>query len=139
MNNDVALLIAVFGSHINHQIEGRTRIQKEVCLLKFQSKIPFSFSYKSYYYGPYSEDLSGTISMLVGVKVLKETMVSVGYNSYRYDYSLTEQGQILFNNLAQSNHSLISKIKAAVKELEKIETPQLVLRAKAESGMESIG
>jgi len=139
LDTDVALLIAVFGSHTDGKIEGRTRIQKEICLLKFQSKIPFNFHYKSYFYGPYSEDLSETINTLVGVKLLKEAMIHVGYNSYRYDYSLTEQGQKLFDKLSETNNPLIPKIRKQIKKIEKIDTPQLVSLAKTESGMESIG
>jgi len=137
IDTDVALLIAVFGSHDNGKIEGRTRIQKEICLLKFQSEIPFTFNYKSYYYGPYSEDLSETINTLVGVKLLKETMVSVGYNSYRYVYSLTEQGKKLSDKLFATKEPLIAKIKREIEKLEIIGTPELVLLAKAKSGMES--
>ena len=137
IDTDVALLIAVFGSHSDGKIEGRTRIQKEICLLKFQSKIPFRFNYKSYYYGPYSEDLSETINTLVGVKLLKETIVSVGYNSYRYDYSLTEQGKKLSDKLFETNGSFFTKLQREIKKLEIIDTPELVLLAKAKSGMES--
>lgn len=138
IESDVALLIAVFGFHNGKKIEGRTRIQKEICLLKYQSKVPFNFNYKSYFYGPYSEDLSETVNTLVGVKLLKETTISVGYNSYRYDYSLTEQGEKLFEKIRSSNNLLIPKIEKRVKKLETIDTPRLVLLAKAESGMESI-
>jgi uncharacterized protein YwgA len=81
--SDVSLLIAAFGFHNGQMIEGRTRIQKEICLLKFKSKIPFAFNYKSYFYGPYSEELSETVNLLVGAKVLRENMIPVGYNSYR--------------------------------------------------------
>jgi uncharacterized protein YwgA len=119
-------------------IEGRTRIQKEICLLKFKSKIPFTFNYRSYYYGPYSEELSETINMLVGVKLLKENMISVGYNTYRYDYSLTEQGEALFERICQKPNPLLGKIQKDVRKMEKIETPRLVSLAKAISGMESI-
>jgi uncharacterized protein YwgA len=136
--SDISLLIAVFGFHNEKKIEGRTRIQKEICLLKFKAKIPFTFNYKSYYYGPYSEELSETINTLVGVKLLKETAFSVGYNSYRYDYSLTEQGEILFKKICQNLDPIINKLQEEANSIEEIETPRLVLLAKAVSGMDSI-
>ena len=136
--SDISLLIAVFGFHEGRKIEGRTRIQKEICLLKFKSKIPFTFNYKSYFYGPYSEELSETINTLVGVKLLKETAISVGYNSYRYDYFLTEQGEILFKQICQNADPIVNRLQKEAKTIEKIDTPKLVLLAKAESGMDSI-
>lgn len=135
--SDIALLITVFGLHKDKKIEGRTRIQKEVCLLKFKSKIPFTFNYKSYYYGPYSEELSETINTLVGVKLLKEIITSVGYNSYRYDYSLTKQGEELFKRICPKSNSL-RQLRQEVKAFESIETPSLVSLAKAVSGLDSI-
>jgi len=137
-DNDVALLLAVFGCHKNKTIAGRVRIQKEVCLLMYQSKIPFGFNYKSYHYGPYSEDLFQVINNLVSVNLLSETVVSVGYNSYRHDYSLTGQGEKLFKKLCESNMTYLTEIQSKIAELENIETPQLTLMAKAASGMSSI-
>ena len=136
--SDIALLIAVFGLHKDKKIEGRTRIQKEICLLKFKSKIPFTFDYKSYYYGPYSEELSETINTLVGVKLLKETVTAVGYNSYRYDYILTKEGQVLFDKICRKSNYLAKKLRKEIKTFENTETPTLVSLAKAASGLDSI-
>jgi uncharacterized protein YwgA len=136
--SDIALLVTVFGLHKDNKIEGRTRIQKEICLLKFKSKIPFTFDYKSYYYGPYSEELSETINTLVGVKLLKETITAVGYNSYRYDYFLTKEGEVLFNRICRKSNYLIGKLRKEIKTFENIETPTLVSLAKAASGLDSI-
>lgn len=136
--SDIALLIAVFGLHKDKRIEGRTRIQKEVCMLKFKSKIPFSFEYKPYYYGPYSEELSDTINTLVGVKLLKESMTTVGYNLFRYDYKLTKQGEELFENLCNMRVDLVKPLRKQVRNLESIATPNLVTQAKAVSGLDSI-
>lgn len=137
-NNDIALLIAVFGLHKDNKIEGRTRIQKEICLLKFKSKIPFTFDYKSYFYGPYSEELSETINILVGVKLLKETVTAVGYNSYRYDYVLTKEGETLFNMIRRKSNYIVKKLRKEIDAFENIGTPTLVTRAKAASGLDSI-
>jgi len=137
-NSDIALLIAVFGAHKNNKITGRTRIQKEICVLKYKSKIPFTFEYKSYFYGPYSEELSETINTLVGVKLLKETVTATGYNSYRYDYFLTEKGKELFQKLNHDANGLINKLQKQIKTLDQLDTPDLVSYAKAVSGLDSI-
>lgn len=139
VNRDIPLLIAVFGLHQNKTIAGRTRIQKEVCLLKFKAQLPFTFEYKSYFYGPYSEELSDTINTLVGVKLLEETVTATGYNSYRYDYALTKQGEELFTKISQEDSELLDKISAEIKTFEEMSTPELVATAKSASGLKSIG
>ena len=58
---DLTLLISVFGVIPERKIQGRTRIQKLICLLKFKDKLPFSFKFKSLF-GPYSNDLSESIN-----------------------------------------------------------------------------
>lgn len=137
VHTDITLLISVFGFHRGNKIEGRTRIQKEVCLLKYRSKLPFTFDYKPYFYGPYSDELSETINTLVGVKLLKETIIPVGFNSFRYDYTLTEQGRQLFDRIRQ-NLVNPDSLRREIQELEGIGTHDLVSLAKAISGIDSI-
>ncbi len=56
--------------------------------------IPQDFIY--YHYGPYSQELSATISELVSFGLLNETQTSQGY-----EYSLTEDGKELINLLEE--------------------------------------
>lgn len=135
---DIVLLISVFGAHEDNRIEGRTRIQKEICLLKHKSDLPFSFNFKPYYYGPYSEELSKTINTLVGVKLLKETITPIGFNTFRYNYMLTEQGRQLLSKIQKDFGELVNAVPKEVKTLERIETPDLVSLAKKISGIESL-
>jgi uncharacterized protein YwgA len=135
---DIVLLISVFGAHEGNRIEGRTRIQKEICLLKYGSHLPFTFGYRPYYYGPYSEELSETLNTLVGVRLLKETITPVGFNSFRYDYALTEQGRRLLDRFPDDFAEPISRISEEVRQFEALETPALVALAKRISGIESV-
>lgn len=135
---DLALLICMFGVHSDGKIEGRTRIQKMVCILKFKENLPFTFNFKPYYYGPYSDELSETINTLVGMKLLKEIIAPTRYYSYRYDYELTEQAKQLFSKIQQKNEDLITYLSEKVGELEHLSTPDLVGYAKRISGIESI-
>ncbi len=137
-NTDIILLLSVFGAHEENKIEGRTRIQKEICLLKYRSGLPFSFDFRPYYYGPYSEELSDTLNTLVGVKLLKETIIPVSSNSFRYDYTLTQQGKELFDKFQEEIKQIIKLVSKEVKEFEMMSTPNLVSLAKKISGIESI-
>jgi uncharacterized protein YwgA len=135
---DLQLLISVFGVHKGSKIEGRTRIQKEICLLKYQSREPFTFDYKSYYYGPYSEDLAETIERLVTLRFLEEKITSVGIDSLRYDYILTEAGKESFRKIRQNLSDSVTRISREVRELDDLPTPSLVSLAKRISGIESL-
>jgi len=135
---DIVLLISVFGAHENNRIEGRTRIQKEICLLKHSSRLPFSFDFKPYYYGPYSEELSETINTLVGLKLLKETITPVSFDSFRYNYTLTEQGRQLFQRIQRDFGELVDSVSEEARKLEEVKTSDLVFLAKKISGIESL-
>ena len=90
---DTVFLLSIFNSLGSNKIEGRTRLQKMVYILKEKEKIPFSFKYKPYFYGPYSEELYETIQDLVALNLLKEEIEPKGNGVYQYDYVLTEPGK----------------------------------------------
>ena len=136
--NDLALLIAFFGVNRNGKIEGRTRIQKLVCLLQCKAKIPFSFNFKPYYYGPYSDELSEAINMLVGMKLLKEVIIPTHYYSYRYDYELTSKGKTLYSKIQERSELIIEKLRQEIEPYEDMKTPDLVKYAKEITGIPSI-
>jgi uncharacterized protein YwgA len=137
-NIDLALIIAVFGAHKTKKIEGRTRIQKISCILKYQDKIPFTFNYKPYYYGPYSDELSEDINTLIGMKLLEENITYTGNGSYRYDYTLTNNASKLLKKLEKSNPIIMGKINKKIQTLEDMRTSNLVCLAKEVSGIQSI-
>jgi uncharacterized protein YwgA len=140
-SSDLALLVLTVGSHSGRKIKGRTRIQKTVCVLKFNKQVPFNFDFKSYFYGPYSEDLTEAINGLVGMKILKETIVPVGY-SYRYEYELTDQGNNLLgkvrSKLLSTNRNAVQTIAEEVPRLERMGSSDLVSLAKLVSNIPSL-
>ena len=135
---DLALLIALIGAHQSQKIEGRTRIQKLVCILKTRDKLPFTFDFKPYFYGPYSDELSEDINTLIGMKLLEETITPIGFGSYRYDYSFTKNAQRLFSKLETASPEIVRKLRDKIKLLENMKTPDLVKLAKESSGIESV-
>jgi len=137
-NLDLALLISVFGVTPEGKIEGRTRIQKIICLLQSKENLPFSFNYKPYYYGPYSDDLSEGINTLVGMKLLDEKIVPTRRGSYRYDYKLTDEGIKIFEKIQQKNEKVIKFLSENVTHYSSLNTPHLVNLAKKISGIPSI-
>lgn len=140
---DLALLVSLFGSIEGHAIQGRTRIQKITCVLKFRDEIPFQFDFKSYYYGPFSDDLAESIDRLVGLKILSETSVQVGYDTFRYDYELTKAGFEIFEKVKRKLDSespgLLHKISQSMSSVQDLSLNDLVDLAKEESHLKSIG
>jgi len=140
-STDLDLLVSIFGAHSNNAIQGRTRIQKLVCVLKYQDHISTDFKFKSHFYGPFSEDLAESVDRLVGMKVLDERVMQIGYDTYRYDYQLTPQGQRIFERIRQKldaeNPSNFRRISEAVDRLEDTSLNDLIDLAKSVSHMHS--
>ena len=78
------------------ELNGRKRIQKMVCIGKYNPEVnyPFSFQYIKYLYGPYSFDLKETIDRFVVLGIIKEEK-NVGYR-----YSLTDEGIKILKQLS---------------------------------------
>ena len=60
--SDISLVISLIG--FQDKISGRTRIQKEMCVLKHRDNINMNFVFKPYYYGPYSDELADACSSI---------------------------------------------------------------------------
>lgn len=67
-------LAGVIAAHHDHQIIGRTRLQKTVRLLQ-RLGAPLDYDYMLYFYGPYSEGLQAEIGILENLKLVEEKPV----------------------------------------------------------------
>ena len=127
------LLASLF--YYNSPIRGRTRFQKIVFLLKEKYGISFDFEFKPYYYGPYSEELSDTLSLLTALKLVEEDTEHLGVGITRYDYRLTEKGKKYFEiaqkEAREDTTLIIKKIRRDIIRVSGLQTPELVSRAKA--------
>ncbi|MCF2138072.1 MAG: hypothetical protein K9W43_12650 [Candidatus Thorarchaeota archaeon] len=127
-SSDMERLICLVGTH--GVIEGRTRFQKIVYLLKNQD-IPFSFEYIPYYYGPYSYELAEYIELLVSYGILKETKFHLADGIDRYDYQLTKKGEEIFKKIiTDSRSSEFTEIKQFINKNKETNTGELVSSAK---------
>ncbi|MHA1495560.1 MAG: hypothetical protein ACTSRQ_16275 [Candidatus Thorarchaeota archaeon] len=129
--SDMIRILTLVSEH--ETIEGRTRFQKLVFLLKTTNDIPFSFEFTPYYYGPYSYDLSDYLSNLVSFNLLEESRTHLRPDIYRYDYTLTNKGQEVLKKIRSELEDLeeLELVKNATQELEIEPTNILVRRAKA--------
>lgn len=126
---DVFLLLLLL--QLSKKVQGRTRFQKTVCLLKYKYQIPFSFNFKYYYYGPYSDELADTLSLLHGTNLVEEISESISEGMVRYSYKLTERGEdIIKSTSSTTDRKFLSKMKKDIEEIQKVRTPELIALAK---------
>jgi|CXWL01.1.fsa_nt_gi uncharacterized protein YwgA len=99
--NDLNFLLETI--YFSGTVNGRKRLQKTICVLKYRDNIPLGFNYIPYYYGPYSEELAESIQSLIGAGYLNEQAEEIAQGVYQYSYSLTEQGQQSIQPLLNDN------------------------------------
>lgn len=137
---DIDLVITFFGIY-NSDVNGRTRIQKDICILKYRENIPFNFSFEPHYYGPFSSELTDTVDTLVAAGILHESIEVLPNGIARYDYGLTAEGLRMFHviqqKMLQHNSVLYNRLNELIPTLRGKSIPQVVREAKACSGMQS--
>lgn len=116
-------------------VRGRIRFQKTIFLLKEKYGIAFDFDFKPYYYGPYSEELSDTISLLTALNLVEEDVEHLGMGMTRYDYRLTAKGKRYFvmakKKVGENTKRTIRKIQKDIAQVNVLSTQELVAKAKA--------
>lgn len=76
------LLAGLIAAHPDHEVVGRTRLQKEVKLLQ-RLGFPADYTYTIHFYGPYSEGLQADTCLLEAFGMVEETSrVSKDGNPY---------------------------------------------------------
>ena len=99
--SDSALVLLTL-NEAGAKINGRKRFQKIVCLLKYKYDIPFSFDFRAYYYGPYSDQLAELLDSLTTSKLVNEEG-EIAENGYlQYQYTLTQYGSKLAQKLLRT-------------------------------------
>jgi len=115
----------------NNRIEGRTRAQKIIYILKEIYNLDFSFSFIPYYYGPYSLELNQTIQKLKELGLIQEQETYTGWH-IRYDYELTREGiEFLRRHRDQIDDQTEERITNSLRELEGISLDTLIIAAKS--------
>jgi len=101
--------------------------------LKYKEGVPFSFEFKPYFYGPYSEDLSDVIETLVGAGLLVEERELIWPSRLvRYRYSLSGKGKELSDRIVRGfeNDKIEKKIENTSGDLNALPIDELVYMAK---------
>ncbi|MHA1965158.1 MAG: hypothetical protein ACW97G_11295 [Candidatus Thorarchaeota archaeon] len=127
---DTILILQMMNTH--GQIHGKKRLQKIIFLLKNKHKVPFSFKFRPYFYGPYSSELSDHIDALIKHRFISERRVPLGFMINRYDYILTKKGkEYLIENAPSLENDVKSLINDKTIEMKDEPTHILVSRSKS--------
>ena len=99
--------------------------------MKYKNKIPFSFQFRPYFYGPYSEELTGLVDTMVGAGLLEESSEPLGPGVVKYRYQLSDKGKELAERVVSVLDSkMITKIETSAVELGELSTSELVSMSK---------
>lgn len=120
-SNKVLLLFVI---HHLGKIEGRTRLQKLVYLLKNLYNIGFTYDFQYYLYGPYSTELQSDINALCSLGVVKENKVFAN-NIIKYIYETTAECERIVKKYSEP-----SNLKEALMHLNQFSTEKLIALAK---------
>jgi uncharacterized protein YwgA len=136
VDKDIALILELFDS-CHGAVEGRKRLQKLVYILKKEGQIPFSFSFRPYFYGPYSEDLTDLIETMVSSQFVREEKRELWPGVVQYDYKLTEKGVNMLSKLRRlpSLVANLDDMRRKCESLNSVETKDLVVMSKQLMGM----
>ena len=95
------LLLLLLARSPEGKIEGRTRLEKVVYLLKQLGRVNFTYEFVPYHYGPYSRELVEDLDQLKEIGLVDEGMNTDDYGVLRYDYKLTSEGGQLAEEIEQ--------------------------------------
>jgi uncharacterized protein YwgA len=134
--NDVELILLTLYHHDNH-VNGRKRLQKIICVLKNKYNIQFSYNFKPYYYGPYSESLSNALDVLVSSDMIEEEVEVIDeYDEiYQYVYKLKQNGKDIIKTIITQNKEMSKKLETAINEIKGLDTKKLVYLSKEVSNL----
>lgn len=104
---DTASFLILAYSSFN-KIEGRTKLQKLIYFLSILTKKETDLGFNAHYYGPYSPVITNVNSNLKSLRYLSEIQKDMpvinnkGFEIKRYDYTLTDDGKKMAENLKKS-------------------------------------
>ena len=101
------------------EIQGKTKLQKTVYFLGILTDRMESLGYRAHFYGPYSDEVAGAVTLLKAIGVVDQNVVGggavdkAGFEVRRYDVRLNSQGQKLAAAKAKHYPKLWKRLTAA--------------------------
>ncbi len=125
MRADEVIMLLLHGSD-RKMVAGRTLLQKTIYFLNERHDLGIEFV--PYYYGPYSAEIADAVDSLKASGIVKEVVeefstfsTSVGFESRRYTYQLTDIGGEIAKNLEKKNPEGAAKIMDMLSSMEELD------------------
>jgi uncharacterized protein YwgA len=115
----------------------RIRLQKMILLGKLEFGFPFTFTYESHFYGPYSAELQTLLSQVIDDGLIKEDVKIMPEGQFGYFYEITEIGDKILTDLQLPSNE-VNKLDRLWEKYHNFDTNILVRHAKKVSGIKSI-
>lgn len=86
---------------VGGEIQGKTKLQKTVYFLGVLTDRLEELGYRAHFYGPYSDEVAGAVTLLKAIAVVDQNVVGgraideAGFEIRRYDFRLNDQGREL--------------------------------------------
>lgn len=127
--SDISLLLTLLRVSKNGKIESSKGLHRMVCMLKYKYNIPFSYNFRIYHYGPYSDSLAEMVDTLQAFGHIQDTREVLDNGVAKCYYSLTDSGKDRVDNQDISQDEL-DAFKTAVKTLEEKSVEDLIDESK---------
>jgi len=137
LKNNIGGILYLIGLTGDEGFKFRIRLQKLILLSKLEEKFPFSFSYESHYYGPYSVQLQSMLDDLISSGFVSEKIISTGEDNSGFVYFLTQEG-LKFSKKLSIQKGDLKKLDIIKTKYFNEPTDFIVRRAKRISGIKSI-
>lgn len=127
MNSDDIVLLLYLIDKLE-KVEGRKRLQKLIYILKNEDNIPFTFSFRPYYYGPIQRSFQMQLILCVVLMLLLKSLLR-GLVEF-INIIIFDKGRNILQNQLHGIQSIINKLDIVIERLKDIETWELVIRSK---------
>jgi uncharacterized protein YwgA len=104
---------------VGGEIQGKTKLQKTVYFLGILTDHLEGLGYRAHFYGPYSDEVAGAVTLLKAIGVVDQNVVGgrsvdeAGFEVRRYDFRLNAQGQKLAAAKAKQYPEVRKRLEAA--------------------------
>ncbi len=132
------IVLSLLANEDNKSIQGKTLLQKKIYFIGIL--VNEDFGYKPHYYGPFSAKVDEALDDLIAARLVREhiekftAIDEYGFGMRRYNYTITDDGEMVFNEEIVNKLPQYESIKKTVEQIEsagKLEYFDLSIAAKA--------
>jgi len=121
--SNLELLFLLLG--LVHKVEGRTRLQKMIYLLKERGMLDFTYNFIPYFFGPYSSDLQNDVNLLASLG-----LINVKKHDFFYTHVLSDNGKKMASKIEKGFGADLTRVRNEVNMIASQSTSSLIEESK---------